>query len=507
MNTFRMLKKLAIALLFLTPGMALSPVDAQQVKYKMTTEIPASITTPDVVNSSLGTLRFFDGFPDSATVRLVYDNLDFERGVQAFLTCIPAASACAVRTGLRSFGPDNQTVAITESLMDSRNIFLTGNTETIYNIAWLDTHDGPLVVDMPAGTLGVIDDFWYHFVTDIGPLGPDKGKGGKFLLLPPGYTGEIPEGYFVFKSNTYGHYFFFRVFIEGSSMGSATEYAKKNFRVYPLSQAANPPTMNFINISGKYINTVHSNDFSFFEEVNQVIQEEPLEAVDPEVRGLLASIGMEKGKPFKPDARMKKILTDAAAVGNATARAIAFSTRDKEAYYYPNSEWKTLFIGDAYDFAPGGVLDLDARTFYYYIASGCSPSWLQKMVGQLSQYICVERDSKGQYLDGGKNYRLHLPPDIPAKQFWSLVVYDPQTRSLLQTDQTYPSLSSQRKDLSINPDKSVDLYFGPKPPAGTESNWVQTIPGKGWWPVLRLYGPLEPWFDKTWKPGEVELIK
>jgi hypothetical protein len=491
----------------LTLLVTLTTVDAQQARYKMTTDIPASITTPDVVETSLGTLRFFDGFPDEATVQMVYDNLDFQRGVQAFLTCIPAASAYAFRTGLRTFGPDNQTVLISESLVDARGLFLTGNSETIYNITWFDTHDGPLVIEMPAGVLGVIDDFWFRFVTDFGPLGPDKGNGGKFLLLPPDYSGDIPDGYFILPSRTYGNWCFFRVFIESGELGTAVEYAKKNYRAYPLELAANPPAMNFINVSGKYINTIHSNDFLFFSEVNQVIQDEPLESVNPEVRGLLASIGIQKGRPFAPDERMKSILTDAAAVGNATARAINFSTRDEEAYYYPNSAWKAAFEGNDYQFSPGGVLNLNARSMYYYMATGSSPSWVEKMIGQLSQYIFTEHDATGMYFDGGKSYHLHLPPNIPAKKFWSLLVYDPQTRSMLQTDQPFPSISSQKKGIIINPDTSVDVWFGPEAPAGKEANWIQTVPGKGWFLMLRLYGPLEPWFDKSWKPGEVDLVK
>jgi hypothetical protein len=474
-------------------------------KYKMTTEIPASITTPDVVETSLGTMRFFDGFPDAATVRKVYDNLDFQRGVQAFLTAIPAASAYSFREGIHSFGPDNKTVLITESLLDSSSLILTGNTETIYNTTWLSTKDGPLVVEIPPGVLGVIDDAWFRFVTDIGLLGPDKGNGGKFLLLPPDYNGEIPDGYFVLPSRTYGHWCFFRVFIEGGDMKTAIDYAKKNYRAYPLALAANPPAMNFMNFSGVFFNTVHSNDFSFYEEINEAIQDEPLDAVDPEVWGLLASIGIQKGKPFAPDGRMKKILSNAAAVGNATARAIDFSTRDKDAYLYPDSAWKTCFVGQDYKFAPGDILNQDARSLYYYMATGSSPSWMGKMVGQLSQYIFTEHDAASQFLDGGKNYRLHLPPNIPAKRFWSLLVYDPQTRSMLQTDQQFPSISSLRKGVVVNPDGSVDVWFGPQAPTGKEANWIQTVPGKGWWIMLRIYGPLDPWFDKTWKPGEIEL--
>jgi hypothetical protein len=480
--------------------------DMDVPQMKMTTDIPASITTPDSVETRLGTLNFFDGFPDEATVQTVYDNLDFQRGVQAFLTALPAASAYALRTGLRTYGPDNQTLLISESLMDSRSLFLTGNTETIYCITWLNTENGPVVFEMPANVLGMIDDFWFRFVSDVGLPGPDKGQGGRYLLLPPGYSGDIPDGYFVIRSRTYGNFFFFRIFSVDGDVSKGIDDTKRTYRIYPLKSAANPPEMNFVDISGKYISTIHSNDFSFFEEVSHVIQEEPLEHVDPEVRGLFAAIGIQKGKPFAPDDRMKKILIDVAAVGNATARALIFSTRDQGAYYYPNSSWKMFFVGKNEEFSPDGILDLDARSYYYYVGSGNSPSCFVKMVGHLSQYAITEHDAAGQYLDGGKNYRLHLPPNIPANNFWSLLVYDPQTRSMLQTDQQFPSISSLNEGIIINPDSSVDLYFGPEPPPGKEANWIMTVPGKGWWVCLRLYGVLESWFDKTWQPGEIELV-
>jgi hypothetical protein len=472
----------------------------------MATAIPTFITTPDRVETRLGTLNFFDGFPDDATVQKVYENLDFQRCVQVFLTAMPAASLYAMRTGFRMFGPDNQTALITESLMDSRTLVLTANSETIYSFAWLDTKDGPLVVETPPNVLGMINDFWCRYVADVGNAGPDKGKGGKYLLLPPGHTGAVPEGYFVVRSRTFGNLFAIRSFIVNGGLRPALESAKKNFRVYPLAREANPPAMNFVNISGQSFNTIHANDASFFDEVAHVVQEEPFDATDPETRGLLAAIGIQKGEPFAPDARMKGILADAAAVANATARALVFSTRDRAAYLYPSSVWKTCFIGNDVEFSPGGVLDPDARSLFFYVGVGLSPAMTVKMVGIGSQYALADRDAAGHYFDGAKNYRLHLPPNIPAKNFWSLIVYDLQTRSMLQTDQQFPSTGSQKEGIIINPDTSVDVYFGPKAPAGKEANWVQTIPGKGWFLALRLYGPLEPWFDKTWRPGEIELV-
>ncbi|MEI6509528.1 MAG: DUF1254 domain-containing protein [bacterium] len=485
---------------------ALSEFAAQQSKPKMATDIPASITTPDKVETRLGTLKFFDGFPDDATVQTVYDNLDFQRGVQAYLAALPAANAYAMREGYRSFGPDNQTLLITESLMDSRALMLVGNTETVYDLAWLDTRDGPLVIEMPPNVLGFMSDFWSRYVVDVGRTGPDGGAGGKYLLLPPGYAGAVPDGYFVLHSRTYGNSFLFRGFIENGDFQPAVENTKQHFRVYPLDRAANPPAVDFVNVSGQYFNAIPPSDASLFELVATVVREEPLDAVDPETRGLLAAIGIRKDKPFAPDARMQAILAEAAAVGNATARAVLFSTRDPGLSYYPDSAWKKGSKSDDAEFSPDGVLDLDERTFYFCVTTQISPAMWVKMVGAGSQYAIADHDAAGRYLDGAKTYRLHLPPDIPAKGFWSVLVYDPQTRSMLQTDQRFPSLSSQKEDLAVNPDASVDVYFGPQPPAGKENNWIQTIPGKGWFTFLRLYGPLDPWFDKTWRPGEIEKL-
>jgi hypothetical protein len=475
-------------------------------KYKMTTDIPAGILTPDSVETRLGTLRFFDGLPDEQTVRTVYDNLDFQRGVQAFLTALPAAGAYALRTGIRSFSSNNQTLLITESLMDSHTLAGLPNSETVYNIGWLDTHDGPLVVEVPPHMLGFINDFWGRYVGDVGNAGPDKGQGGKYLLLPPGYTGAVPDGYFVLPSPTYGNGLVSRGFLVAGDPRPAVESIKQHFRVYPLARAEDPPAMHFVDISGAAFNMVPATDATFFDGVNTVVQDEPLDATDPETRGLLAAIGIQKGKPFAPDARMRGILAEAAAVGNATARAIAFRTRDKTAYYYPNSAWQTCWIGNDYQFSPGGVLNLDARALYFYLAWCVSPAMTVKMVGIGSQYALAFRDAAGRYLDGGNTYRLHLSAPIPAKDYWSVVVHDPQTRSMLQTDQRFASTGSQKEGIVVNPDSSVDVCFGPEPPAAKEANWVQTIPGKGWFVLLRLYGPLEPWFDQTWRPGEIERV-
>jgi len=240
--------------------------------------------------------------------------------------------------------------------------------------------------------------------------------------------------------------------------------------------------------------------------LNQLVQDEPTDGVDQTTLGLWASVGIQKGKPFAPDERMKKILTEAARVGDATARAITYKPQLSDAYIYPNSMWRVPFLG-GYKFEVGGARLFDGYIQYFFAATGITPAMEEKMVGRGSQYAFGAEDAKGNPLDGGKNYQLHLPPNIPVKDFWSVVIYDNQTRSMLQTDQEWPAVSSQTKGLLVNADGSVDVYFGPNAPAGKENNWIQTIPGKGWNTLLRLYGPLEPWFAKTWRPGQIELAE
>lgn len=476
-------------------------------KFKMTTEIPDGIAIPDKVESRIGTLNFFDGFPDSASVEKLYDNLDFQRAVQAYLLGLAPVSQYANRKGILEFGPANLTVPIFEDLMNARSLFLTPNNSTPYTWFWLDLKAGPLVMEIPPRVLGLIDDMWFKFVTDLGFMGPDKGEGGKFLLLPPDYKGEIPKGYFVVHSPTYSIWIAWRTFLVNGDPKPEVENVKKLTRIYPLSQINNAPTLNFLNVSGKDFNTIAPADYAFWEYLDRVVQEEPTETVDPITLGFWASIGIRKGQPFNPDERMKKILTEAALVGDATARAVTYRSREKEAYYYPNSAWCNPMKAGGYTFKKDGVSLLDMNTFFFFYATGITPAMDSKVVGQGSQYMVASVDSKGKVLDGGKNYKLHLPPNIPVANFWSVILYDNQTRSMLQNDQQWPAVTSQAKGTLVNPDGSVDIYFGPRAPQGKENNWVQTIPGKGWNTVLRFYGPLQPWFDKTWQPGEIEEVK
>ncbi len=479
---------------------------AQDPKYKA--DVPESVTTPDIVKTeSLGELKFFDGMPSKESVEKLYDNLDLVRGVTAFLDGIPVAAIQGFAIGLPKVGVHPNEIGITETLNDARSIWLTPNTTTIYVTSIVDASDGPVVLDVPPGILALLDDAAFQFVANLGPLGADKGKGGKYLLLPPGYKGDVPEGYFVLKSKSYSHWFLGRLSPDENGKTEAVVAAfKKVMNIYPLSEAGNPPKEKFVNLSGVKYNTVHANNFEFFEEVNQAVQREPATAFSPELVGAFHSIGIRKGIPFEPDERMRKILTEAAAIGNATARAISYAPRDPEVYFYEDRQWNSPFQRQSHEFLVDGVRILDDRSYFHYVATGITPAMTSPPVGSGSVYALTARDAKGRYLDGGKNYTVTLPAPIPAKNFWSFMAYSGQTRSILESDQKSGGLDSKSPDLAVNKDGSVTVWVGPEAPKGKDGNWIQTMPGKSYNMMLRLYGPLEPWFDKSWRPGDFELV-
>jgi hypothetical protein len=327
------------------------------------------------------------------------------------------------------------------------------------------------------------------------------------LFVGPDYEGDIPEGYFVFNSATYRHWFFLRIIMPDGDLQKSISMFKKGFHCYPLAQAQEPSPQKFLDFSGKQMNTIHPNNDHFYEELNAVVQYEPADAFNPELVGLFASIGIKKGQPFAPDARMQKILEDSAAIANASARAVSFRPRNKAVYFYPDRQWYTPFAGGSHEFMDNGELVLDDRIFFHYFATGITPAMSMSQVGMGSAYAFTAHDAQARYLDGGRTYSITLPAPIPAKNFWSFMVYSSQHRSILETDQKSGGLDSNSPDVKPNEDGSYTVWFGPQAPEGKEGNWVQTLPDKGYCVILRLYGPLEPWFDKSWKPGDLEEVQ
>ncbi|PVB63189.1 DUF1254 domain-containing protein [Labrenzia sp. 011] len=494
------------AISFFAFSLAMSPAVADVTSAEL-----GAISIPDKVETPVGTLEFFDGVPRDATVAAVYDNLDRMRGMQVFLDNVGAVSMYSVRMGLANAGAKGANrIAIFEQLMDSQTLVVTANTSTLYAYTYTDlAKDGPTVIEVPPGMLGFLNDAWQRFAGNMGVTGPDKGKGGKYLVVPPGYDGAIPEGYFLLKPPTNRNFMFLRGSIK-NGLKPAVENITSRLKVYPLKDADNPAATEFVNMSNKPFNTVFSSDFSFFENLNEIIQEEPIDAIGPEVRGEIAALGIVKGKPFSPDDRMKKLLSEAATLGAATARVITYHPRIEGVRIYPddpNSVWSTAFANKNTSFEADGTMGLDARTLYYFNAGGVTPAMAATHPGQGSDYALAVLDAEKQPFDGSKTYRLHLPKDVPVNDFWAVTIYDTQTRSQLQTGQPFPTIGSQSDGMARNADGSYDVYFAPEAPAGKEGNWLQTIPGKSWFTILRMYGPLEAWIDKSWRPGEIEIVK
>lgn len=463
-------------------------------------ETLASISSPHRVDTVFGAMEFFDGMPLPAAVTRSYDALDLLRGIEVFLNCVPGGSMVAMRRGLGSLGIDSRTIGYTATRCGSAPMLLTANTETTYGMTCLALdQDGPTVIESPPNSLCLVNDLWQRYVTDMGIAGPDKGEGGKYLFLPPGFDGDVPDGYFVARPATFSSWVLMRALGGAESMLQA--------RIYPLSAAEDPPEQRFVNFAESDFNTIHANDFSFFEEIDTLVQGEPPEALDSELAGQLAAIGIVHGKPFRPDDRMRSILDTAARTAAGIVRTLAFKPRDLDFYYYRGSSWKNPWPSRSHEFlSPEGARLLDARAVFHYFATGSSPAMAAAAVGAGSQYAYTAEDSTGAWLDGAWSYTLTLPNGIPAKNFWSVNVYDPQTRSLLRTDNPYPSVNSLSKAVRAEANGDTVIHFGPRAPGGREGNWIQTVPGRGWFVILRLYGPLESWFDKSWRPGEIEPV-
>jgi len=461
---------------------------------------------PAKIETTFGELNFLRGaFPTEKSAQKIYDEMDLQRATQAYMDFYPALSLYAIISSqVRDFGlKTSSDIGVMAYMTPSEN-YLTGNDVTPYAVASLDLAlDGPMVVEAPPGVFGTANDAAFKFLTGFGVVGPDQGKGGKYLFLPPGYKGDVPEGYFVVRSSSYRIWPMMRGFGEVGTGEQAVRWFKERLKIYPL--ATGPRNNNAVNASGLGINSIPPEDGSAFEMLNEIIQHEPTELFNPEQLGRLATLGIEKGKPFKPDARMKKIFDQAAKQGVAMSRAIVYSSRDPEINFWPDRHWEKMFIRNT-EFTRNGISDIDARTLWHYPAIVVAPHLNATKPGVGNIYLTSFRDKNGEFLLGDRTYKLRVPAKVPVKRFWAVTAYDPVSRSLL--DSGGQITVSSLRDPKVNSDGTVDVFIGPaKPKEVSDKNWIKTDPQKGVLLVFRFYGPLEGVMDKTWVLNDLELVK
>ncbi|OQP52774.1 hypothetical protein A4H97_24015 [Niastella yeongjuensis] len=454
--------------------------------------------------------QFQGGYPTEATIQRAYDEADLYRAVQAYKFFYPTVSGAAIFVGNKKIGIEpNKTFGTLDT--KPMHVGFTLNSDTPYGPIAIDLSAGPMVVDIPAGPLIVVAlDINQRWVADMGIPGPDGDKGGKFLLLPPNYTGDIPAGYHVIHNTTNQIVVGVRSLPVNGDVAAALERIK-TVKVYPLHTTTNWEMPTFADLTPKPQDTTPlawENNFEFWNILHEVINKEP--AVDGyrNYYGDLAALGIEKGKPFEPDAHKKAILEKAAKIANAQMRVQSFADRRPDRIVWPDRqwEWAALRFEDG-DFNTTNYVDLDAREKWFYQAIGSSPAMFRRGAGSGSVYWLGVHDKNGQWLMGDNTYKLTVPTPVPGKLFWSVTIYDTQTRSQIITDQGKAALRSLFELKGKDTGNTIDLFFGPTAPNGKEGEWIQTIPGKGWFTYFRVYGPETSVFDGSWKPGDFEIIK
>jgi hypothetical protein len=475
---------------------------------------------------ALSSLPFAENRPTTETAQTLRDELLFQRATQTYLWALPLINTLGMKVGSEKvFGAGYNVLPVWKKRLDAKTLVTTPNSDVIYAMGYVDLgKDGPLVFEAPPNLQGILLDAWQRpipvdggrFFGDVGLPGPDAGKGGTFLLLPPGFTGPVPEGCFVYRSPTNTVFVFLRAFYQDSKNLSPAVALIEQSKIYPLNGKETARPMQFPDASGVPVDMLPIRDGSAFDELKKLVESEGTSLADSDGLGMLASIGIAKGKPFEPDAKTRQILEHAAKTAYKMSRVIGFEdvVAGRSLRIYSDRRWINPMadatpenLGGPFDLGwrrvAGGYLDLDARIWFFTNYYSVSPGMLSQTPGRGAKYMIAFVDGSGANLSGGSRYRLRLPADIPAANFWSVTLYEAENGSGLANGQPFPSLGS-RDMPAQNADGSTDLSFGPTPPAGKAGNWLATVPGRGYFVVLRLYGPTAAAIDKSWKPGDIE---
>jgi len=457
------------------------------------------------------TIEYEANYPTAETIEQIHEELFFQSAVQIALWGQPIVAVGMVKEGMEKAGIHNTTISIAEQRASAKNVIYTANQETVYAYGITEIGDEPMVFAISPGTLGFMADAWQRPIEDLGMTGPDAGKGGKYIMVPPDYEGEIPkasEGVYVYQSPTRTVFWLQRAFVKGDQTEEdSVNILKENSKIYPLSQKDATRKQHFVNQSITPFFAVTKNDgMNYWNMLNRMVQLEPVQERDLAMMGLAKTIGIEKGKPFKPTDAEKQVLVRALKTAKAMMVAIGFHPRN-DIKTWKGRQWEPAFQTESPYFDGEGHTEVHERAAFTYQAMTGAKSMVAKMVGKGSQYQLTSKDSDGNFFNGANTYKLVIPPNVPINNYWSICIYDTETRSLIDNG-TKKSSTGSHLNIEKNPDGSVDLYFGPTKPEGVkDENYVKTKPGEGWFTYFRFYGPLEAYFDKTWVPNDFEKVK
>lgn len=469
--------------------------------------LSSSFISPALAQQA-ATYTFEKGYPAAETSKKARDDADLQRALVAYRFWYPTVSVEGIFNGNRAVGIDDNE-AYGGAAAGPRQVGFTLNSDTPYGSATLDVSKGPMVVELPPGAyIGLVNDHNQGWVLDMGIPGPDAGKGGKHLIVGPDYKGKIPKGYLVGKTPTYKNLLAVRALPVGGDQEKALK-ALQAIKIYPL--ASPKQRLKFVDTTNMDIDSTSlkwEDNLQFWQKLNEIIQLEPIVAKFEPMYGLLQTLGIEKGKPFSPDDRMKAILEKAARDGRDQLLVSAFDSARTDKLAWPDRQWEWIgLVPGSAQFETAAGIDLEARDRWFAQAIVTSPAMFRRTAGAGSLYWLGSRDASGAWLDGGKTYRLSIPQPVPGKLFWSVTAYDAQTRSEVQTDQAKAALRSLFELKDADKARATELYFGPTAPQGHEDRWIKTVPGRGWFAYIRIYGPDAPAFDGSWKPADFEEVK
>jgi hypothetical protein len=447
---------------------------------------------------------------DQAEAEALRDELFVQHAVHAYMMTLPALNVIGMRDGSEAaFGKGYNVLPIWKDRMDSRCWVPTPNADVIYSMSYLDLKEtGPLVVAAPGNVIGMFTDFFQRTITDVGLIGPDRARGGLYLLLPPGYADQVPAGYFAFTSSTYNVFLFFRTLMEQGESGPNPLPGAQNAertRIYPLFEVerrAKP--MQFPNASGKRVDMMYPVDNAYWTKLKAFVDHEPVGSMPLELRGVLAAIGIVKGQPFAPTARQQELLLQA--VHKAPRMILAtrqLGRADGRNLYYDDRQWERAWAGGTAEWLQESYLDVMQRAAFFQYAYSSAPAMVMRTIGAGSKYPFTARDKDGRFLNGSNAYGLHLPAGIPAALFWAVTAYNVVDGTMPETTQLLPSINGYNK-VAKNVNGSVDLFFGSRRPAAApETNWIQVVEGRDFLVALRLYGAEVTFYDQSWKPDDL----